>query len=182
MNDQIITKTYQNIEVHFRAEDGWIDATKLAKAYGKQLDKFWQRPNWKPFQTDKAYTNANYSGTWLEPDLAVALAQWLDKGLGVWAYLNRPKQASLPSSDAGSYITLYEFQRLKGCDLEQPDKNRLSAKAKELTLERGLEVTNPRRVQLTEQGKANSTDNNAYPYCEWLNAYVLLGLESATVA
>lgn len=179
MTDQIIIKTYQNHSVQFRAEDGWMSVTKLVKAYNKQLHHFWQQPNWKSFQADKDYTDADFSGTWVEPGLAIALAQWLDKDFGLWVFNHRPQRSRLPSTLRDSYINVYEFQQLNGSELEKADKTRLSFKVKELTLSWGMEVTNPPRIQVTEQGRANTSKNNAYPYRAWLSAYEALGLAFA---
>lgn len=40
MNTQLITKTFQGTPIVFR-EDGWFNMTKAAKAFGKQLQHFW---------------------------------------------------------------------------------------------------------------------------------------------
>lgn len=88
-----IVKTFDGTEVTFN-EEGWLNATKLAEKYGKQINNF------KLSTETVAYCEAlsksldsndlistrrgNSGGTWLHPKLAVFFARWLNADFAVW--------------------------------------------------------------------------------------------------
>ena len=98
--NNVIPFHYQGQPVRFSTE-GWINATDVAKRYGK-------RPiDWLKQEETKQYMGAlaealncdpeslletrrgrHHSGTWLHPKVAVAFARWLDVRFSVWADLH----------------------------------------------------------------------------------------------
>ncbi|APO81656.1 KilA-N domain-containing protein [Pseudomonas putida] len=106
IESNVIPFHYQGQAVRFKG-DGWINATDVAKRFGK-------RPaHWLELPSTKSYMNAlrkhlgagfdvgksdlklvesskvrGKAGTWLHPKLAVAFARWLDDDFAVWADLH----------------------------------------------------------------------------------------------
>jgi len=98
--NNVIPFHYEGQAVRFNSE-GWINATDVAKRYGK-------RPiDWLKQDETKQYLNAladalncdpgslletrrgrYQSGTWLHPKLAVSFARWLDLKFAVWCDLH----------------------------------------------------------------------------------------------
>ena len=95
----IIPFNYQGEPVRFNS-DGWINATDVARRYGK-------RPvDWLKQSETRRYMNVlaaalncdpgslletrrgrHQGGTWLHPKMAVAFARWLDLEFAVWCDL-----------------------------------------------------------------------------------------------
>ena len=90
-----ITLKWEGIDLHAN-RDAWFNATEIAEAHGKRLDKFWEREETreyldalceilntpktgdleKPFSLKDYSTfiktrRGKYGGTWLHPDLMV---------------------------------------------------------------------------------------------------------------
>ncbi|WP_070086170.1 MULTISPECIES: KilA-N domain-containing protein [unclassified Pseudomonas] len=106
IESNVIPFHYQGQAVRFKGE-GWINATDVAKRFGK-------RPaHWLELPSTKSYMNAlrkhlgagfdvgksdlklvesskvrGKAGTWLHPKLAVAFARWLDDDFAVWCDLH----------------------------------------------------------------------------------------------
>jgi len=103
-----ITLKWEGIDLHAN-RDAWFNATEIAEAHGKRLDKFWEREETreyldalceilntpktgnleKPFSL-KDYPafiktrRGKYGGTWLHPDLMVCFARWISPRFSVW--------------------------------------------------------------------------------------------------
>jgi len=121
-----------------RETDGYFNATLMCKAYGKHL------PHWLSNQATKDVVNALslevgiptsklievvrgrgdkvQQGTWVHPDLAVQLAQWLDPSFALFvsrlvrdwfANHNKPKQPALPETYEAALEQLLETVRSK---------------------------------------------------------------------
>ena len=82
--------------IHQRAVDGYISATAMCNAAGKQFGHYnSSRPNVEFLQALSASLNipqavlvqsirgGNYQGTWVHPQVAIHLAQWLSAGFAV---------------------------------------------------------------------------------------------------
>lgn len=102
--NNVIPFHYQGQPVRFNS-DGWINATDVAKRYGKKPAKWLELPSTKNYlaalrrhlgfdvrksdiklvETSKVRGQA---GTWLHPKLAVAFARWLDDDFAVWCDLH----------------------------------------------------------------------------------------------
>lgn len=94
-----LTLAYNNQPFVFR-EDGYINMTKAAKAFGKQLNNFWKSPETREYVEvlsevsniqieglTNVYRGGRTPGTWCHPKLAVFFARWLDVRFAVWCDL-----------------------------------------------------------------------------------------------
>lgn len=111
-----ITKDFNGLPIVFR-EDGYINMTKAAKHFKKQLIHFWSNEGtreylvalhrallsihrdsdvWDPQDVLEAYSflvqakrggKKGTAGTWCHPKLAVFFARWLDVRFAVWCDL-----------------------------------------------------------------------------------------------
>ncbi|WP_445672708.1 KilA-N domain-containing protein [Pseudomonas inefficax] len=104
MNNNVIPFHYEGQAVRFNS-DGWINATDVAKRFGKRPTKWLELPSTKSymaalirhlsvdvrnsdFKLVEASRVRGKAGTWLHPKLAVAFARWLDDDFAVWADLH----------------------------------------------------------------------------------------------
>ncbi|MBL4833655.1 MAG: KilA-N domain-containing protein [Pseudomonas sp.] len=102
----VIPFHYQGKPVRFNAE-GWINATDVAKRFGKRPADWVRLPASERYMaalaralgldTDvgkshfglvMAEKGGKAQGTWLHPKLAVAFARWLDEDFAVWCDLH----------------------------------------------------------------------------------------------
>ncbi|MNM42401.1 KilA-N domain protein [compost metagenome] len=102
MNNNVIPFHYQGQAVRFNS-DGWINATDVAKRFGKRPVDWLKQGETKEYlnalaealtcdagslvQTSKARSDRG-GGTWFHPKLAVAFARWLDLRFAVWCDLH----------------------------------------------------------------------------------------------
>lgn len=95
----VIPFPYQDQVVRFNV-DGWINATDIAKRYGKRpvdwlkqdetreyLSALGEAFNCDPESLLKTQRGRHHGGTWLHPKLGVRFAQWLDVRFAVWCDL-----------------------------------------------------------------------------------------------
>lgn len=95
----VLAFPYQDQAVRFSA-DGWINATDIAKRYGKRptdwlkqdetreyLVALGEALNCDPESLLKTQRGRYQGGTWLHPKLGVRFAQWLDVRFAVWCDL-----------------------------------------------------------------------------------------------
>ncbi|MCG7598867.1 KilA-N domain-containing protein [Halomonas sp. McH1-25] len=93
----VVPFPYQGQTVRFNT-DGWINATEIAKRYGKRLDRWLRTDETQeyiaalarhlntPEKGDLIRTQRGRGGgTWLHPKLGVAFTRWIDVDFGVWA-------------------------------------------------------------------------------------------------
>lgn len=83
------------------SSDGWINATEVAKRFGKKPIKWLELPSTKSYMAAMVRHLSNEvrksdlklvetvrgrgkAGTWLHPKLGVRFAQWLDDDFAVW--------------------------------------------------------------------------------------------------
>jgi hypothetical protein len=91
---------YQGQPVRFKS-DGWINATDVAKRFGKKPAEWLRLPDTAKYMDALARhlnvgeshllissTKGRSGGTWLHPKLAVVFARWLDLEFAVWADLH----------------------------------------------------------------------------------------------
>lgn len=113
----IIPFDYHGQFVRFTGE-GWINATDIAKKFGKRPSHWLELPATKEYLGALArHLNAGKSGslvvsskgrnggTWLHPKLAVHFARWLDVDFAVWADMH------LDAVLRGSGDALQEYER-----------------------------------------------------------------------
>ena len=102
MNNNVIPFHYQGQAVRFNS-DGWINATDVAKRFGKRPVDWLKQGETKEYlnalaealtcdagslvETSKARSDRG-GGTWFHPKLAVAFARWLDLKFAVWCDLH----------------------------------------------------------------------------------------------
>lgn len=98
--NNVIPLNYQGHAVRFNS-DGWINATDIAKRYGKKPGEWIRLPDTTKYMDALArHLNVGEShlltsaikgrsgGTWLHPKLAVFFARWLDVDFAVWCDLH----------------------------------------------------------------------------------------------
>ncbi|MFJ2455289.1 KilA-N domain-containing protein [Pseudomonas protegens] len=98
--NNVIPFHYQGQAVRFNS-DGWINATDVAKRFGKKPIEWLRLPESAKYMDALArHLNMGEShllirtskgrsgGTWLHPKLAVSFARWLDVDFAVWADLH----------------------------------------------------------------------------------------------
>lgn len=100
--NNVIPFHYKGQSVRFNT-DGWINATDVAKRYGKRPVDWLKQTETKEYlaalaealtcdpeslvETSKARSDRG-GGTWFHPKLAVAFARWLDLKFAVWCDLH----------------------------------------------------------------------------------------------
>lgn len=98
--NNVIPFNYQGQAVRFSGE-GWINATDVAKRFGKKPAEWLRLPDTAKYMDALArHLNVGEShlltrsskgrsgGTWLHPKLAVSFARWLDVDFAVWCDLH----------------------------------------------------------------------------------------------
>jgi hypothetical protein len=99
-HSNIIPFHYQGWPVHFNS-DGWINATDVAKRFGKKPAEWLRLPDTAKYMDALtrhlnvgeshlliSTTKGRSGGTWLHPKLAVSFARWLDVDFAVWCDLH----------------------------------------------------------------------------------------------
>lgn len=94
--NNVIPFEYQGQLVRFNT-DGWINATEVAKRFGKKPAEWIRLPDTTKYMDALARhlnvgeshlltstTKGRSGGTWLHPRLAVSFARWLDVDFAVW--------------------------------------------------------------------------------------------------
>lgn len=93
-----IEREYEGLPVSFSVE-GWINATEIAKRFGKKPVEWLRLPETASYLGALARhlkvgeshlyhtTKGRHGGTWLHPKLAVSFARWLDVDFSVWCDL-----------------------------------------------------------------------------------------------
>lgn len=103
--NNVIPIHYEGLSVQFNA-DGWINATGIAKKFGKRPVDWLKQDETKQYMAalaealgqDAKVSQDHFGlvatsrggkspGTWLHPKLAVVFARWLDMRFAVWADL-----------------------------------------------------------------------------------------------
>lgn len=100
IESNVIPFHYQGQAVRFSSE-GWINATDVAKRFGKRPGDWLKQEetkqymgalaealNCEPQSLLETRRGRYQSGTWLHPKLGVAFARWLDLKFAVWADLH----------------------------------------------------------------------------------------------
>jgi len=101
--NNVIPFHYQGQPVRF-STDGWVNATDVAKKFGRKPAKWLELPSTKSYMAalvrhlvDEVRKSdfklvetvrGRGASTWLHPKLAVAFARWLDDDFAVWADLH----------------------------------------------------------------------------------------------
>jgi hypothetical protein len=142
---QVVQFIYNETNIDFSVNGNvMVNATQMAKVFGKDLYQFTKSDNTKRF-IDTCLKPANAgllsvtneadlikskqkSGTWMHRVLALKFAAWLDPEFELWVYSTIDK------------ILLGSFQKVKEAMIEQVEaKNRMDKKRKEL-IEKSPEI------------------------------------------
>lgn len=96
MNQNLIVKVFEGSKVFFM-EDGYINATKVARRFKKQASKWLENIDTQEYikaiskklllernQLVIVRNGGNTNGTWLHPKLAVRFARWLSLEFEIW--------------------------------------------------------------------------------------------------
>jgi len=98
---KLVTLQYNEIPVIFQSDDAYINATQIAKVFGKKPETYLKTDRTQEYIAELSYSlfsavdekqlvivkngsSANGGGTWLHPKLAVDFARWLDTKFAVW--------------------------------------------------------------------------------------------------
>jgi hypothetical protein len=96
---QIASESFAGSAISFRTADGWVNATQMAKAFGKRTENFLRTDSAKAFiaalEADLAVSTVTpksvtvrqggiEQGTWMHPDLALEFARWLSPEFAIW--------------------------------------------------------------------------------------------------
>jgi hypothetical protein len=140
---ELVSRSWNGTPIHRRTTDGYVNATAMCKANGKQWSKYREADRCQEYIDALAETSdfgglnlietraGNGGGTWIHPRLAVDLARWISAPFAVWMdrwFLENIQQASEAPVETVSprlreveMITLIEsslnlFDRLGGMD------------------------------------------------------------------
>ena len=96
MND-LITRAWNGTPISRRTTDGYVNATTMCKANGKQWNDYWRTDRSTEYlealsaETGISVSNlclttkgGAYQGTWVHPRVAVDLARWTSAPFAVW--------------------------------------------------------------------------------------------------
>jgi hypothetical protein len=119
---QLVTLNYNDLTVLFQSEDAYLNATLIAKQFGKKTENYLRTDSTKEYLTAlekhlnsiapksvnqqnqlvtvKVGAPENGGGTWLHPKLSIHFARWLNADFGVWCDMEiekmlQPKQTPI---------------------------------------------------------------------------------------
>ena len=94
MYGQLQTRSWNGTPIPRRTSDGYINATAMAKASGKQWNNYFQTDRTTTYmealsrnlgiQVTSLYTAKPGEGTWIHERLAVDFARWISADFAVW--------------------------------------------------------------------------------------------------
>jgi hypothetical protein len=89
-----LTRTWNNTPISRRATDGYVNATAMAKANGKEWHNYFQTDRATTYlealsrnleiQVTSLYFAKPGEGTWIHPRVAVDFARWISPEFAVW--------------------------------------------------------------------------------------------------
>jgi hypothetical protein len=91
----MLTFSYDELVVDF-TEKGWINATKLSKAFNKRLDSYFENLETKEYIEIRCEMSnlpvtafikkreGRYGGTWLHPKISIHFNRWLNIRFAIW--------------------------------------------------------------------------------------------------
>jgi len=96
-DDGFETRSWNNTPIARRAADGYVDATAMCKANGKQWNDYWRTDRatayLKALGAETGFPVSSlclslkggaHQGTWVHPQVAVDLARWISAEFAVW--------------------------------------------------------------------------------------------------
>ncbi|AJG17305.1 DNA-binding protein [Pseudomonas plecoglossicida] len=156
--NNVISLSFQGNPVRFNGE-GWINATEVAKRFGKKPIKWLELPSTKSYMAAMLRRLSNEvresdlklvetvrgrgkAGTWLHPKLGVRFAQWLDDDFAVWC------DEQIDALLRGETSLLARFNQV--CKRLDDRQARASLAGKELN---GWKCEKPRLIAEVERGR-----------------------------
>ena len=104
MTTQILKYNDHEVEFEFNKQNVMVNATEMAKIFGKDLYQFTKSDHAQAFiksclkpanagllgieKEDDLYISKQKTGTWMHRVLALKFAAWLDSDFEVWVYLS----------------------------------------------------------------------------------------------
>lgn len=134
MSENIISRSFNRIEIYQKVEDGYINLNQMANATGKRIDN-WSRLEettslLREFKLDPQYKNlepivalpGRSGGTWAHPDIAIQFAQWCSPAFALqvsrWVreWMTTGRNPLVDSDRVGLRSTLKDDSRLRMTD------------------------------------------------------------------
>ena len=136
---------YQDTQIHFllgNEKEVMVNATEMAKAFGKEIKDFMRLDSTKnfinsflkmknrelktedsPFLEDKIYTSKQKSGTYMIRPFALKFAAWLDSDFEVWCFKTIDEILFGNAKKVGEKISDAELKKQKIAKLIQEVRN-----------------------------------------------------------
>lgn len=95
-SDTLVVRTWNDTPISRRTSDGYVNATAMCKANGKQWSKYRESDRCQTYLNALAETSGirmfdliesrqgQGGGTWIHPQIAVDLARWISAPFAVW--------------------------------------------------------------------------------------------------
>jgi len=143
-NHALVSRSWNGTPISRRTTDGYVNATTMCKANGKQWNDYWRTDRATAYLEALAaetgipvsslclsLKGGAFQGTWVHPQVAVDLARWISAPFAVWMdgwFLESvqkvpvaPVEAAAPRIREAEVIALVErsislFERLGGLD------------------------------------------------------------------
>lgn len=174
LSSEIITRSLNQVGIGQRAQDGYINATALCKAAGKEWSNYRQNKTTQEFiealapvleipRTDLTQTvqggEPNRQGTWVHPRVAIHLAMWCSAEFAVqvtgWVeewYRSRRNPLETPLQPYHDFLRLIREVKLLLEELgmyEPPDQLRLADTVRNVLLAAHGQLQLPGRMSLS---------------------------------
>lgn len=91
--NELIATDFNGISVNF-SNDGWFNATEVAKMHGKDVNEWARLPSTESYISalESKYgkipylksKRGNNGGTWLHPKVAIVFARWISDEFAIW--------------------------------------------------------------------------------------------------
>lgn len=133
---------YQDVEIHNLFSDGknaMINATEMAKVFGKRIDHFLKADHVKAFikvleltpyggssevlKPEEIILTKNGVGTYFHQVLALKFASWLDPNFELWVYSKIKEVLFGKAKEVGNKISDAELKKQKIAELIQKVRN-----------------------------------------------------------
>ena len=176
-SDTLVVRTWNDTPISRRTSDGYVNATAMCKANGKQWSKYRESDRCQTYLDALAETSeirmfdliesrqGQGGGTWVHPQVAVDLARWISAPFAVWMdgwfleSVQQPQPAAVdttavPRLREAEVIALVErsiglFERLGGLDQRDQLLFKDIVRSKVLTASSGLLPGAPADDELT---------------------------------
>jgi hypothetical protein len=171
----LITRSWNNTPIGRRTTDGYVNATAMCKANGKEWSKYRESDRCQTYLDALAETSdirmfdliesrpGQNGGTWVHPQIAIDLARWISAPFAVWmdgwllSKMEEDREAAAPSAPrltGEDLINLAErsmalMERLGGLDERDELLFRDIVRTNLLTASTGSRLALPQDPELT---------------------------------